>query len=140
MTPEREDELRGVAADVVLAVMRSVPHGTIGARLWWERATSALQAAANAATGWPLFASRLARKLGIATYVRESAEALCAAESAVGDDLRPFLRLCREEAPWIIVEARVRRDERRAAAGEDTPIDDGQSVEEQDDEQLPLPY
>ncbi len=112
-----DDTLRSMAAEVVLAVMRDASTQKIDPRKWWERATTALRAAANAAGSWSQFASRLARHLQIDTYSAEGGAKLGHVAEYLGNpaDLRRFFRLCREEAEWIIVEARALRDAMREA-------------------------
>jgi uncharacterized NAD-dependent epimerase/dehydratase family protein len=119
-----DDRLRGLAAETIIAAMRSVDG--ISKRQWWDRATSALTAAANAAGSWPQFVSRLARKLGIETFRASSGEELYDIREMVGDELPRFLRLCREEAPWIIVEARAMRAAQKKEQKRTTKEEDDQ--------------
>lgn len=111
MNEHRKDELRTEAAHVILALMSSADLDVIGPKYWWDRAASAVHAAANAASSWPQFTSRAARKLQIENFTERSGERLAQARAMIGEDLATFLQLCREETPWLITEARMIRKE-----------------------------
>ena len=58
------------------------------------------------------------RRRLVETYSGPSGDRLRVVEQVVGADLSLFLRLCREETEWIVVEARAMRAEQKERANE----------------------
>lgn len=98
-----------VAVNVALAAMASVSTDIISPKNWWPRCRAALEAAAGAADDWPGFVSRLASKLQVEVFARESTANFEIARETVGKDLAEFLAFVRGNAVYVVALAQMKR-------------------------------
>lgn len=112
-----DNEIRALAIEMILAVMRSVPPGAIRAMDWWSRARAAMETASGRAEDWPRFVAVMAKKLGIDTYLSVSAQTLSEIGSALTAEEFARLRvICGpQEAVYICAEAQIEKKARRGA-------------------------
>lgn len=114
---ELDTELKEIqaAATLVLALMSSVPQGTISPIRWWERAKSALSSASERTYDWPAMVSAMCDSLGISSLQKRSASAIYSLASD-WSEAEAFERLrarCERDAVYVVAIARMRRDEQK---------------------------
>lgn len=96
------------------AALSSASVDVIGVAHWWDRATSALQAAAGAGDSWPRVCSTLARKLQIDVYQDRDARTLAQLGGRLDPaDLGRWCYLAQRDAVYLVAMCRIQRDDRR---------------------------
>ena len=98
------------------AVLSSADSDVIGAKNWWPRATSALQAAAGAGDSWPRVCSTLAAKLQIDVLHDRDARVLAALGARLDSALLGrWCYLAQRDAVYLVAMCRIVRDDRKAS-------------------------
>lgn len=97
------------------AALSSASVDTIGVSRWWERATSALEAAGSAGDTWPGVCSTLAAKLQIEVFSEPSARELAEIGAQLDEQLLGrWCYLAERDAPYLVAMCRLRRVDRAA--------------------------
>jgi hypothetical protein len=102
------------AADLILCALASIPRERIDPKQYWPWAQKSLKLAGDAGTTYERLVSILHRELqlGDQPFSQKSSSRIYSIGEAIkarGDYAR-FRRLLRDQAPYIIVLARVRKD------------------------------
>lgn len=115
--PMTDQELVDVAVTALSAALDSADVDVIGVSHRWDRATSALRAAASAGSTWARVVSTLAKKLQIDTYRESSARTLTSLAARLDhpDVLGRWCYLAAADTPYIVALTRIQRDERKQA-------------------------
>jgi hypothetical protein len=102
------------AADLILCALASIPREQIDPKQYWPWAQKALKLAGDAGTTYERLVSILHRELrmGDVPFTAKSSNRLYSIGEAIKarGDYQKFRRLLRDQAPYIIVLARVRKD------------------------------
>lgn len=113
-----DEVVRELLVEFVLAVRRSIPHGTIRPVDSWPRTQAALVTAVNRASSWSHFVSVVAAKLGVTVYAKRDAEVIAGIGEKLGDHGYDRVReIIDREAVYVIVECQAERDRERAGEG-----------------------
>lgn len=109
--------LADLAVQTLDAALSSASVDTIGVASWWERATSALIAAAGAGSSWPRVCSTMARKLQIECFAERDARTLAALGERLADPgtLARWCYLAGRDAPYLVAMCRIVRSDRTEA-------------------------
>jgi hypothetical protein len=92
--------------------MRSASTDRIRPKDWWNRAHSALYAAAAMADSFGSMVSIMGRKLQIDAYTARSATGIRELDAEL-EDFESFRRVCESDALYIVADAQVMRAEER---------------------------
>lgn len=118
-----DSDLMDLAAELLLAAMRSASTDTIRPMDWWPRAKSALETGAGRAENYPQMVSTMARKLQIDSYNSASSRSISEVRARVEAEWPRFRRMCERDAVYVAALAQAMRDvqrgeweERKAAA------------------------
>ena len=114
-----DDDLAGLAVDLVLALMASASTDQIRPVDWWPRARAALETAAAASSGLRRMVSVMGRKLQIdgAMGERSAISVARMAETLAPPDIfARFRSLCQRDALFIVAAAQTRRAEQKGRA------------------------
>jgi len=103
--------LQEIAVDLVLAVMSSASTATIAPHEWWDRCTSALRSAAERGDTWGEFLTAMARQLQIPSFRSGSVSDLHDLGRDLGDRWPQLRALIHREAIYVVLEARIQKDE-----------------------------
>jgi hypothetical protein len=102
------------AADLILCALSSVPREKIDPKQYWPWAQKALKLAGDAGTTYERLVSILHRELqlGDQPFTQKASNRIYSIGEAIKsrNDYAKFRRLLRDQAPYIIVLARVRKD------------------------------
>lgn len=111
-----DDDLHQMAERFVDTLLDSASVDVIGATHWWERARTALLAAASSATSWPQCVAVACRKLQIDTLTAGSSTVIADLGAALTppDLYSRWARLAARDAVYTVAMVRVTRDARRA--------------------------
>lgn len=111
--PLDEDALMRLAAEMVLALRWSIPHGVIPPLAHWDRIKSALVTAAQRAETYRELVSLAAKKLQIEAPQKRSGKWISSIGAAVREPeiWEAFRRLVERNACFVVVEAQILADE-----------------------------
>lgn len=118
LIPKSEDPLEAEllleASEMILAICASIPHGHLDPKVYWDRLQRSLKQAADSSMTFPEMVSRFHERLNLSGAFR-MATAKRLYLIYLGLERRQqfdqFRSICSEQAAWIIVDARVRREE-----------------------------
>lgn len=111
--PQDEDGLMRLAAEMVLALRWSIPHGAIAPLAHWDRIKSALVTAAVRSESFRQLVSLAAKKLQIDAPQKRTSSWISSIGEALADPAMwaAFRRLVERDAIFVVVEAQILADE-----------------------------
>ncbi len=118
-----EQTLLHEATDLLLACLGSIPRDKIAPKKYWSQAQKALRVGAERAPSFERLVSVMHDTLMDATHPFTAAS--CKAIYSVGESVKSkgewdrFRQICREQGPYIILYARVRKEEQKTSRHSD---------------------
>jgi len=107
------------ATDLLLACLRGIPKDRIDPKMYWSWAQKALTLAGNGGTTFEKMVSIIHRELhyGDSPFSERSSERIYTIGESIkaSGQFSQFRRLLREQAPYIVVMARVRRKNQKGS-------------------------